>query len=201
MGPVPTCWTDAMPQQKEEWFNIFRKSFDWPSGLEHVVRDRYNAICTKIYRDLIYKTVRRKKEPEHLKGDAYQGLMKKRATPEFKIKSERGSLNERGGKKEGIIEATHYGGSRSFLDRVLGKGKKKGKVEMTAPEFFVDMHSKVDDKGNRHWTKAKDKELHDAYLRDKENTPNRPDNDIWFDLVEGYKKGSVYETGEAHGVF
>ncbi|XP_074276876.1 uncharacterized protein LOC141600530 [Silene latifolia] len=76
VGPIPTSWTQASHAQREAWFNNFRLSFAWSPSQEQNVRNRYNDVGTRRYRDVIWKVVRRPKEPDHMKGDKYEGLIK-----------------------------------------------------------------------------------------------------------------------------
>lgn len=38
-------------------------------------------------------------------------------------------------------------------------------------------------------------------MQEKANNPDTPDNDIWFRLVDGFKKGNVYGTGSSATAF
>ncbi|XP_074267227.1 uncharacterized protein LOC141590545 [Silene latifolia] len=124
-----------------------------------------------------------------MKGDKYEGLIKHTKTPAFQKKSKQASLNKRGGKEDAVNEPTHYAGSRSFWNRMLGRGKKKSQPIATVPELFLDTHSRVDHKGVRTWTKPKDKQLYEAFEQEKAANPKLQDNDIWYKLVDGFKKG------------
>ncbi|XP_074297475.1 uncharacterized protein LOC141628202 [Silene latifolia] len=189
VGPIPTSWTQASHAQREAWFNNFRLSFAWSPSQEQNVRIRYNDVGTRRYRDVIWKVVRRPKEPDHMKGDKYEGLIKHTKSEAFQKKSKQASLNKRGGKEDAVNEPTHYAGSRSFWNRMLGRGKKKSQPIATVPELFLDTHSRVDGKGVRTWTKPKDKQLYEAFEREKAANPEKEDNDIWYELVDGFKKG------------
>ncbi|XP_074278164.1 uncharacterized protein LOC141601761 [Silene latifolia] len=120
VGPIPTSWTQASHAQREAWFNNFRLSFAWSPSQEQNVRIRYNDVGTRRYRDVIWKVVRRPKEPDHMKGDKYEGLIKHTKSEAFQKKSKQASLNKRGGKEDAVNEPTHYAGSRSFWNRMLG---------------------------------------------------------------------------------
>ncbi|XP_074288788.1 uncharacterized protein LOC141613944 [Silene latifolia] len=127
VGPIPTSWTQASPAQRDAWFNNFRQAYAWSPSQERNVRIRYEEVGTRRYRDVIWKVVRRPKEPENMKGDKYEGLIKHTKTPAFQKKSKQASLNKRGGKEDAVNEPTHYAGSRSFWNRMLGRGKKKSR--------------------------------------------------------------------------
>ncbi|XP_074265663.1 uncharacterized protein LOC141588106 [Silene latifolia] len=129
VGPIPTSWTQASEAQRDAWFNNFRQAYAWSPSQERNVRIRYEEVGTRRYRDVIWKVVRRPKEPEHMKGDKYEGLIKHTKTPAFQKKSKQASLNKRGGKEDAVNEPTHFAGSRSFWNRMLGRGKKKSRPD------------------------------------------------------------------------
>ncbi|XP_074271339.1 uncharacterized protein LOC141595273 [Silene latifolia] len=114
-----TCWSNATDEDKEMWFNNFRRVFYWPTDLECLVWQRYNDIGKKKLRDNMYKVSKRKKAPSFMKGASYEEFTKYRNSPEFKEASARNKVNRKGGKKDAEVEPTHYGGSQSFHDRVL----------------------------------------------------------------------------------
>ncbi|XP_074313589.1 uncharacterized protein LOC141648773 [Silene latifolia] len=68
VGPIPTSWTQASHAQRDAWFNNFRQAFAWSPSQERNVRIRYEEVGTRRYRDVIWKVVRRPKEPDHMKG-------------------------------------------------------------------------------------------------------------------------------------
>ncbi|XP_074266405.1 uncharacterized protein LOC141589672 [Silene latifolia] len=126
VGPIPTSWTQASPAQRDAWFNNFRQAYAWSPSQERNVRIRYEEVGTRRYRDVIWKVVRRPKEPEHMKGDKYEGLIKHTKSEAFQKKSKQASLNKRGGKEDAVNEPTHYAGSRSFWNRMLGRMNGSG---------------------------------------------------------------------------
>ncbi|XP_074292092.1 uncharacterized protein LOC141618935 [Silene latifolia] len=71
-----TCWSNASDEDKEMWFNNFRRVFYWPTNLEHLVWQRYNDIGKKRLRDNMYKVSRRKKAPSFMKGSSYEEYTK-----------------------------------------------------------------------------------------------------------------------------
>ncbi|XP_074320789.1 uncharacterized protein LOC141657439 [Silene latifolia] len=165
-----TCWSNASDEDKEMWFNNFRRVFYWPTDLERLVWQRYNDIGKKRLRDNMYKVSKRKKAPSFMKG-----------------------------RQE--VEPTHYGGSQSFHDRVvLDTKKNKGKVP-TIVDLFVDTHAKKTSKGKLIFAKEKDQQLYEQFLVRRKNNPEIDDNELWFDLVEGFQRGDVYGAGSAKEIF
>ncbi|XP_074282415.1 uncharacterized protein LOC141606928 [Silene latifolia] len=155
-----TCWSNASDEDKEMWFNNFRRVFYWPADLERLVWQRYNDIGKKRLRDNMYKVSKRKKAPSFMKGSSYEEYTKYRNSPEFKEASARNKINRKGGDKDAEVEPTHYGGSQSFHDRVvLDTKKNKGKVP-TIVDLFVDTHAKKTSKGKLIFAKEKDQQLY-----------------------------------------
>ncbi|XP_074274215.1 uncharacterized protein LOC141598315 [Silene latifolia] len=196
-----TCWSNSSDENKEMWFNNFRRVFYCPTDLERLLWQRYNDIGKKRLRDNMYKVSRRKKAPSFMKGASYEEFTKYRNSPEFKEGSARNKINKRGGEKDAEVEPTHYGGSQSFHDRVLSSAKKnKGKMP-TIVDLFVDTHTKKTSKGKLIFRKAKDQDLYDRFLVRKKNNPDIDDNELWFDLVEGFQRGDVYGAGTAKELY
>ncbi|XP_074306562.1 uncharacterized protein LOC141641814 [Silene latifolia] len=120
---------------------------------------------------------------------------------EFKEASARNKINMKGGDKDAEVEPTHYGGSQSFHDRVvLDTKKNKGKVP-TIVDLFVDTHAKKTSKGKLIFAKEKDQQLYEQFLVRRKNNPEIDDNELWFDLVEGFQRGDVYGAGSAKEIF
>ncbi|XP_074297322.1 uncharacterized protein LOC141628030 [Silene latifolia] len=196
-----TCWSNASDEDKEMWFNNFRRVFYWSADLERLVWQRYNDIGKKRLRDNMYKVSKRKKAPSFMKGSSYEEYTKYRNSPEFKEASARNKINRKGGDKDAEVEPTHYGGSQSFHDRVvLDTKKNKGKVP-TIVDLFVDTHAKKTSKGKLIFAKEKDQQLYEQFLVRRKNNPEINDNELWFDLVEGFQRGDVYGAGSAKEIF
>ncbi|XP_074299368.1 uncharacterized protein LOC141630447 [Silene latifolia] len=196
-----TCWSNASDEDKEMWFNNFRRVFYWPTDLERLVWQRYNDIGKKRLRDNMYKVSKRKKAPSFMKGSSYEEYTKYRNSPEFKEASARNKINRKGGDKDAEGEPTHYGGSQSFHDRVvLDTKKNKGKVPAIV-DLFVDTHAKKTSKGKLIFAKEKDQQLYEQFLVRRKNNPEIDDNELWFDLVEGFQRGDVYGAGSAKEIF
>ncbi|XP_074310332.1 uncharacterized protein LOC141646283 [Silene latifolia] len=149
----------------------------------------------------MYKVSKRKKALSFMKGSSYEEYTKYRNSPEFKEASARNKINRKGGDKDAEVEPTHYGGSQSFHDRVvLDTKKNKGKVP-TIVDLFVDTHAKKTSKGKLIFAKEKDQQLYEQFLVRRKNNPEIDDNELWFDLVEGFQRGDVYGAGSAKEIF
>ncbi|XP_074305984.1 uncharacterized protein LOC141641212 [Silene latifolia] len=148
VGPIPTSWTQASPAQRDAWFNNFRQAYAWSPSQERNVRIRYEEVGTRRYRDVIWKVVRRPKEPENMKGDKYEGLIKHTKTPAFQKKSKQASLNKRGGKEDAVNEPTHYAGSRSL--RITRGGSRQQQDSYETNHFSNALHVSYEDSIRAH---------------------------------------------------
>lgn len=206
-GVWPT-WRDIPIQQRDFWFNEFKKYYYWLPHYDLQVRRNFEAKAAKQLKNLFAYARKTGKVPDFVSPDNWAQLQKYRQSPDFQKLSSKNKKN-RSSNSEGVGPSLHTCGAIPITEwrRRMAVTLRK---EPTFEELYKNthMHRTKDKQGN--WVCKKSKlRLEDHRKRWKEYRSSQPstdggsqspplsERDIW---VQGnLRQGLVYGFG-AEGV-
>ncbi|XP_042461543.1 uncharacterized protein LOC122045397 isoform X1 [Zingiber officinale] len=199
-----TTWRHVNQDLKDFYYQEFLKQYTWEPGHESQFKKIWNNYCAKLYKDLLFKWRRKGTKPSHVPNEIWDAWKNTWATEKWQQYSSTARNNrntEVAGPSTGSTK--HTAGSRSIVEHAIDLTDILER-RPTCWEVFRNTHKKKDGTFVDARSKAIDDEI--TYRVTQASQPviegeelQTPSDDvlddIYYDVVGGTKKNSIYGLG------